>query len=182
MKEFKDEIHKLFEMTDIREMSYFLGMEIHQDYKGIFICQRKHANEVLVKFGMKNNKLVSTPLVQNEKLIIEDGTDKIDGSVYKSLIGCLLYLTATRPNVMFAASLLSRFMQKPSELHFKAAKRVLRYVKGSLDHGIWHGRVENLKFVGFTNSDWVGSQDDMKSTSPYVFIIGSSVFNWNSKK
>ena len=76
---------------------------------------------MLVKFGMKNNKLVSTPLVQNEKLIIEDGTDKIDGSVYKSLIGYLLYLTATRPNVMFAASLLSRFMQNPNEMHFKVA-------------------------------------------------------------
>ena len=102
-------------MTNKGEISYVLGMEIHQDHKGIFICQRKYANEVLVKFDMKNNKPICTPLVHNEKLIVEDGTNKIDGSVYRSLIGCLLYLIAIRFDVMFTASLLSRFMQNPSE-------------------------------------------------------------------
>ncbi|XP_022756254.1 uncharacterized protein LOC111303965 [Durio zibethinus] len=112
-------------------MSYFLGMEIHQDRQRIFICQRKYANEILNKFGMENCEPVSTPLALNEKFIKEDEADKVDGSVYISLVGCLLYLTATRPEIMYAVNLLSRFIQSPSELHFKAAKRVLRYVKGS---------------------------------------------------
>ena len=102
---------------------------------------------------MKNSKSVNTLLVQNKKLIVEDGTDKVDGSVYRSLIGCLLYLTATRSDVMFAASLLSRFMQSPSELHFKATKRVLRYIKGTIDYGIWYEKSKNLRLIGFTDSD-----------------------------
>ncbi|XP_022764241.1 uncharacterized protein LOC111309452 [Durio zibethinus] len=116
-------------VTDMGEMSYFLGMEIHQDQQGIFICQRKYANENLDKFGMKNYKPINTFLAQNEKLIKEDGVDKIYSSIYRSLVGCLLYLITTRPDIMYAANLLSRFMQNPSELHFKATKRVLRYVK-----------------------------------------------------
>ena len=83
---------------------------------------------------------------------------------------------------MFAASLLSRLMQNPSELHFKAAKRVLRYVRDSLDHRIWYENAKNLKLIDFIDSDWVGSQDDMRSNSTYVFIIGSNVFSCNSKK
>ena len=83
-------MQKLFEMIDIKKMSYFLGMEIYQNQQGIFICQRKYANEVLVKFGMKNSKSVNTLLVQNKKLIVEDGTDKVDGSFYRSLISCCI--------------------------------------------------------------------------------------------
>ncbi|XP_022741903.1 uncharacterized protein LOC111293435 [Durio zibethinus] len=82
------------------EMSYFLGMEIHQDQQGIFICQRKYANEILNKFGMENCKPVNTPLAQNEKLIKENGANKADGSIYRSLVGCLLYLTTTRPDII----------------------------------------------------------------------------------
>ncbi|XP_022752308.1 uncharacterized protein LOC111301066 [Durio zibethinus] len=166
----------------MREMSYFLGIEIHQDQQGIFICQRKYANEILNKFRMENCKQVNTPLAQNEKLIKEDGANKVDGSIYRSLVGCLLYLTATRPNIMYAANLLSRFMQNSSELHFKAAKRVLRYVKKTSELGIWFKKNESSRLVGFTYSDWAGSDEDMKSTSGYVFFIGLNVFSWNSKK
>ncbi|XP_022751424.1 uncharacterized protein LOC111300070 [Durio zibethinus] len=182
MKDFKLQMQEIFEMTDMREMSYFLGMEIHQDQQGIFICQRKYANEILNKFGMENCKPVNTPLAQNEKLIKEDGANKVDGSIYRNLVGCLLYLTATSPDIMYAVNLLSRFIQNPSELHFKAAKRVLRYVKGTSELGIWFKKNESSRLVGFTDSDWAGSHKDMKSTSGYVFFIGLNVFSWNSKK
>ena len=103
-------------MTNIGKMCYFLSMKIHQNHKRIFICQRKYANEILIKFDMKNNKPINTLLVQNEKLIVEDGTDKVNDSINRSLIGCLLYLAATRPDVIFATSLFSKFMQNPSDL------------------------------------------------------------------
>ncbi|KAK4394734.1 Retrovirus-related Pol polyprotein from transposon RE1 [Sesamum angolense] len=112
----------------------------------------------------------------------EDGSQEFDGSMYRSLIGSLLYLTATRPDIMFATSLLSRFMQSPSQVHYAAAKRILRYLRGTKDFGIWYKSTNDAKLVGYTDSDWAGSVDDMKSTSGYTFSLGSGIFSWASKK
>ncbi|KAM6542405.1 hypothetical protein CsatB_006852 [Cannabis sativa] len=105
---------------------------------------------------MEGCKTVSTPLDNNKALKKEDGSPKADESKFRSLIGSLLYLTATRPDIMYAVSLLSRFMLDPSQVHYGAAKRIL--------------------------SDWAGSMDDMKSTSGYAFTLGSGIFSWASKK
>ncbi|KAL0418687.1 UNVERIFIED_CONTAM: Retrovirus-related Pol polyprotein from transposon RE1 [Sesamum radiatum] len=125
---------------------------------------------------------VTTPLVTGEKYQKEDGSQKVDGSMYRSLIGSLLYLTATRPDIMFATCLLSRFMQSPSQVHYAAAKRILRYLRGTKDFGIWYKSTNDAKLVGYTDSDWAGSVDDMKSTSGYTFSLGSGIFSWASKK
>ena len=112
----------------------------------------------------------------------EDGEEKVDATLYRSLVGNLLYLTATRPDIMFAASLLSRFMNSPSQIHFGAAKRVLRYIRGTTDFGIMYGRCCEPKLKGYYDSDWGGCFDDMKSTSGYAFTLGSGIFSWVSKK
>ena len=182
LKEFKMDMCAEFEMSNLGEMKYFLGMEISQFDVGIFISQRKYALELLNKFHMEKCKPISTPLVVNEKLTVRSNGNMIDASTYKSLIGSLLYLCATRPELMFAASMLSRFMKCPSQLHYVAAKRVLRYIKGTADHGIWYLKDKSADLVGFTDSDWAGSLDDFKSTSGYCFSFGSGVFSWNSSK
>ncbi|XP_075486223.1 secreted RxLR effector protein 161-like [Primulina tabacum] len=105
-----------------------------------------------------------------------------NASVYRSIFGSLLYLSSTRPDIMFSASLLSRFMQTPSKIHFGVAKRVLRYIKGTTDFGLWFSKLESGNLQGFSDSDWAGSIDDSKSTSGYCFSFGSGVFSWNSKK
>ncbi|KAK9682502.1 hypothetical protein RND81_10G078400 [Saponaria officinalis] len=179
---FKEEMKKRFEMTDLGLMNYFLGMEVHQSEDGIFISQSKYAEDILKKFKMQHSKAVATPLVVNEKFSKNDGQRKVDPSVYKSLVGSLLYLTATRPDIMFAASMLSRFMNEPSEVHMGAAKRVLRYLKGTSDFGILYQACSNPMLVAYSDSDWGGSIDDMKSTNGYVFSFGSGVFSWISKK
>jgi len=122
LKEFKHNIESEFEMTDLGEMNYFLGMEIYQCDAGVFISQRKYALEILKKSHMEKCKPVDTPLVVNEKLSLNDANDKVDAAVYRSLIGSLLYLSATRPDIMYAASLLSRFMHSPRQAHHNAAK------------------------------------------------------------
>ena len=131
---------------------------------------------------MEKAKPVSTPLVMNNKLSKNDGEELIDASVYRSLIGSLLYLSASRPDIMFAASLLSRFMQSPSRVHYGAAKRVLRYIKGTFDHGLWYMKGDINRLQGYADSDWAGCLDDSKSTSGYAFSFGSGAFCWNSKK
>jgi len=97
---------------------------------------KKYAKEILKKFLMEQCKVVSTPMNQKEKFSKEDGADKIDEGYYRSLIGCLMYLTATRPDILFAVSLLSRFMHCASEMHLIVAKRILRYIKGTIDFGV----------------------------------------------
>ncbi|KAL0329096.1 UNVERIFIED_CONTAM: Retrovirus-related Pol polyprotein from transposon RE2 [Sesamum radiatum] len=174
---FKEDMMKTFEMSDLGLMHFFLGIEINQEKEGIFICQRKYTETLLKKFKMESCKTVTTPLVTGEKIPKEDGSQKVDGSMYRSLIGSLLYLTATRPDIMFATCLLSRFMQSPSQVHYAAAKRILRYLRGTKDFGIWYKSTNDAKLVGYTDSDWAGSVDDMKSTSGYTFSLGSGIFH-----
>ena len=157
-------------------------MEIKQSQDEVFICQKKYAKEILKKFHMEDCKSLSTPMNQKEKLSKEDGTEKVDEAHFRSLIGCLMYLSSTRPDILNVVSILSRFMHCASEMHIKAAKRVMRYVKGTYDFGIKFTRSREFKLVGFSDSDWGGSIDDMKSTSGYCFTFGSGFFSWCSKK
>ncbi|KAK0597781.1 hypothetical protein LWI29_028530 [Acer saccharum] len=162
MKEFKEDMMKTFEMTDLGLMHYFLGIEINQEKSGIFVSQKKYTESLLKKFKMSECKPVATPLVTNEKFRKEDGSNKADVSIYRSLIGSLLYLTATRPDIMYATSLLSRFMQNPTQVHYGAAKQILRYLQGTKDYGIWFKPTDKSILIGYTDSDWAGSMDDMK--------------------
>lgn len=182
VEKFKQEMMEVFEMTDLGLMAFFLGMEIKQSEHEVFICQKKYAKEILKKFKLGECREMSTPMNSKEKLCKEDGTEKIDQAYFRSLVGCLMYLTATRPDILNVVSILSRFMHCASEWHLKAAKRVLRYVKGTCDFGIKFTRSKEFKLVGFSDSDWGGSIDDMKSTSGYCFTLGSGIFSWSSKK
>ncbi|PHU03205.1 hypothetical protein BC332_28456 [Capsicum chinense] len=141
-----------------------------------------YALNLLKRFKLDKCKPVATPLVVNEKLMKDDGEERADSKLYRSLIGSLLYLTATRPDVMFATSLLSRYMQCPSTKHLGAAKRVLRYSKGITDYGIWYRSMENGVLIGYSDSDWGACLDDYKSTSGYSFSFGSGIFSWSTKK
>ncbi|KAI6694933.1 hypothetical protein NL676_022643 [Syzygium grande] len=141
----KQEMMKMFEMTDLGEMSYFLGMEVRQTQNEVFICQKKYLKEILKRFNMEECKSVSTPMRQKEKLQKKDGSKLADERVYRSLIGCLMYLTSTRPDIMFTISVLSRFLNCASELQMVAAKRVLRYLKGTFSYGIKFCRIREFK-------------------------------------
>ena len=105
-------------MNELGLLSYFLGMELTQSKQGYFLCQKRFTMKLLNRFAMKNCKPVSTPIVLRQKLLKEDGAPKIDGKTYKSLVGSLLYLTATRPDIVYVVNYLFRFMQSPSQIHF----------------------------------------------------------------
>ncbi|KAM7516070.1 hypothetical protein LguiA_005653 [Lonicera macranthoides] len=179
---FKEEMKDVFEMTDLGRMTFFLGLQVNQKKNEIFLCQHKYAKEILKKFNMEGCKPNATPMNQKEKFCSEDGAEKVDERLYRSLIGCLMYLTATRPDIMHAVSLLSRYMHCASEIHFQSAKRILRYVKGTIDYGVRFSQVKNFSLHGYSDSDWAGCVDDMRSTSGYCFSFGSGIFSWCSKK
>eukprot|EP00253_Pinus_taeda_P019594 PITA_19594 len=121
-----------FEMTDVGFLRYFLGIEVDQNEKGIFISQARYVNQVLSRFNMQECKAAITPTVMGLKLSREDSSKDCDPSLYKSIVGILMYLTTTRPDIMYVVSLVSRFMERPKEAHWQAAKRILRYVKGAI--------------------------------------------------
>jgi len=182
VEKFKQEMMEAFKVTDLSLMTFFLGMEIVQDEHEVFICQKKYAKEISKKFKLEERKEMSTPMNQKKKLCKEDETYKIDLAHFRSLIGCLMYLTATRLDILHVVSILSRFMHCARELHLKAAKRMIRYVKGTCNFGIKFTRSKEFKLVGFSDSDWEGSIDDLRSTSGYCFTLGYGVFSWCSKK
>ena len=135
-EEFKMSMMHEFDMSDLGKMSYFLGMEIIQNSKGIFMCQRKYVREVLARFGMYDSKLVGNPIVPDTRLSKDEKGTKINSTMFKQVVGSLMYLTTTRPNIMFGVSLISRYMSSPTEEHWCAAKRILRYINGTIEMGI----------------------------------------------
>jgi hypothetical protein len=182
LSEFKREMMQRYEMSDIGLLHHFLGMGILQTDQGVFIHQSKYVKSLLSKFGLDDCKPVSIPLATGEKLKKVDGSELADEGLYRRIVGSLLYLTATRPDLMYAASLLSRFMTGPTKIHMRAAKRVLRYVQGILSYGIEYVRDQLATLIGFCDADWAGSEDDSRSTSGYAFSFGSGAFSWSSVK
>lgn len=144
MEDFKKIMIGEFEMIDLGLMSYFLGLKVKQCDTIIFISQEEYANDLLEKFKLKNCNPMKTSMNTNKKFCLNDGEEKIDVQEYQSLIGSLLYLTNTRLDIKQATSFMSRFMQSPSKLHHGAAKRVLRYLRGTSSYGIWYTNSNNL--------------------------------------
>ncbi|KAK5794303.1 hypothetical protein PVK06_035523 [Gossypium arboreum] len=182
LTDFKCKMQQVFEMSDLGQISYFLGIEVSQTQHGIFLIQKAFVSKMLSNFSMQNCKATSTLVAIGEKLSSQGDFEKVSESTNKILVGCLLYLTATRPDIMFAVSLLSRFIHCCNEKHFQAAKRVLKYIKGTQNYGMLFSKVENMKLISYAKSDWARSIDDMKSIPGYLFTLGLAIFSWSSKK
>ena len=179
---FKASMKKEFAMSDLGKMKYFLGVEVTQDKKGIFINQRKYASEVMKRFGMEQCNSVRNPTVQGCKLTKEGAGSQVDATLYKQIVGSLRYLTATRPDLIYSVNLVSRYMEKPTEQHLLAVKRILRYVQGTMEYGIQYQSDNKEELMGFVDSDYAGDEDDRKSTSGYVFMNGGGAISWASRK
>jgi hypothetical protein len=181
-EDFKKAMTQEFEMTDIGLMSYYLEIEVKQMEKGIFISQGSFAREMLKKFKMNNSKPVSIPVECGIKLSKHEEGERVDPTIFRSLVWSLRYLTCTRPDIFYRVGHVSRYMESPTIIHFKAAKRILRYIKGTIDFGLLYPSSNEFKLVGYSDSDWGGDVDDRKSTTGFVFYLGISAFTWSSKK
>lgn len=137
---FKEDMKKEFDMGDLRLRSYFLGMEVHQSNSEIFVCQPNYVRDMLKRFGLNDIKLVATPIACGEVLTLYDGSKKANEMEYKSIVGSLIFLCNTRPIFFFFVSQCSKYMAYPSKLHLKAIKRILRYVRGTIDYGIHYNQ------------------------------------------
>eukprot|EP00253_Pinus_taeda_P018100 PITA_18100 len=176
---FATKMQSEFEMSLLGELTYFLGPQISQQEKGIFICQAKYIKEMLKKFKVEDCKPVLTPMVTCCKLSIDDSSEDVDQRLYRSMIDSLLYVTTTRPDVM---QIVARFHATPKESHIIPVKRILRYLKGTTEYGLWYPKGNNLIIQAFTDADWARSIYDRKSTSRAAFYLGGCLVSWLSKK
>lgn len=131
---------------------------------------------------MENFNSVCNPIVHGQKIGRDETGVKVDATMYKQMVGSLMYLTATRPDLMFVVCFISRFMSNPTQLHFTAVKRIMRYLKGTMEYGIWYKKEGRAGLIGYTDSDYSGDIDDSKSTSEYVFLMSGGAVAWSSRK
>lgn len=171
-----------FQMKELGELKHFLGLEVDRTKEGLFLCQQKYTRDILQKFGMLECKPISTPIEPNAKICAHEGKELDDGTMYRQLVGSLIYLTLSRPDIAYAVGVMSRYMQSPKKPHLDAARRILRYVKGTIDYGLLYKRGEDCKLVGYCDADYVGDHDTRRSTTGYVFKLGSGPISWCSKR
>ncbi|XP_050876624.1 secreted RxLR effector protein 161-like [Lathyrus oleraceus] len=173
-------------MSDLGNLSYFLGLDFKDTNEGVFLHQTKYAQDILKRFKMRNCNVVVTPLEIGAKLRKEINDDFLSATLYKQIIGSLRYLCNTKPYICQNVILLSIFMEKPQECHLTIIKRVLRYMKGMLDHGVLMPRNKkidtNARIYGYTDSYLSGNQDENKSVAGYIFMIGGAPISWSSRK
>ena len=169
-------------MKKLGQLKHFLGLEVDRTHEGIFLCQQKHAKDLLKKFGMLECKPISTPMEPNAKMCEHEGKDLKDATMYRQLVGSLLYLTLTRTDISYAVGVMSRYMQNPKKPHLEAVRRILRHVKGTIDYGLLYKKGEDCKLVGYCDADYAGDHDTRRSTTGYVFMLGSGAISWCSKR
>ncbi|XP_004300707.1 PREDICTED: uncharacterized mitochondrial protein AtMg00810-like [Fragaria vesca subsp. vesca] len=164
------------------QLKYFLGIEVARSKKGIVLCQRKYALEILEDTGFLGVKPSSFPVEQNLSLTQADGVLLQDPSQYRRLVGRLIYLTITRPDLVYAVHILSQFMDKPRQPHLKAAHKVLRYIKQTPGQGVLLSSTGPLELRAFCDADWARCRDTRRFVSGYCVLIGNAHVSWKTKK
>ncbi|GKB35477.1 retrovirus-related pol polyprotein from transposon TNT 1-94 [Tanacetum coccineum] len=171
-----------FEMSMMGELNFFLGLQIKQMEDGIFFNQSKYIKEMLKKFGLEDSKPMKTPMSSDTKLTKDEECESVDSTKYRGMIGSLLYLTASRPDIMFSVCLCARFQEAPKTSHLEAVKRIFRYIKGTTHLGLWYPKGTGIETVVYADSDHAGDYVDRKSTSGICTFVGCCLTSWFSKK
>jgi hypothetical protein len=179
---FKAEMKEIFRMSDLGLLSYYLGIEVHQDENDITLRQAAYTDKLLERSGLQDCNPVLAPMEPRLKLSKESTTPAVDATEYWRIIAGLRYLIHTRPDLSFAVGHLSRFMELPHKDHLTAVKCILRYVAGTRGHGLFYARRkgEPLKLIGYSDADMSGDIDTRKSTSGIIYFLGESPITWQS--
>ncbi|GKC37642.1 putative ribonuclease H-like domain-containing protein [Tanacetum coccineum] len=160
----------------------FEGLQVQQKEDGIFISQDKYVAEILKKFDFVTVKTASTPIETNKALVKDEEAEAVDVHLYRSMIGSLMYLIASRPDIMFAVCACARFQVTPKTSHLHAVKRIFRYLKGQPKLGLWYPRDSPFDLEAFSDSDYAGASLDRKSTTGGCQFLGKRLISWQCKK
>ncbi|XP_062171037.1 secreted RxLR effector protein 161-like [Alnus glutinosa] len=167
-------------MSMIGELTYFLGLQVKQTSEGIFISQAKYAKDLVKQFGLDRKSHARTPMSTNVKMSTDLTSKQMDLTLYRSMIGSLLYLMECRPDIAFSVGVCARFQPNPKESHLTIVKRIIRYVNATVNYGICFSRETNIVLAGYSDANWAGN--DRKSTSGGCFYMGTNLVAWMSRK
>ncbi|GJS99806.1 retrovirus-related pol polyprotein from transposon TNT 1-94 [Tanacetum coccineum] len=179
---FSNEMSSKFQMSMMGQMSFFLGLQVSQNPGGIFINQSKFALEILKKFGMDSCDPVDTPMVDQLKLDEDPLGIPVDQTRFHSMVGSLMYLTASRPDLVFAVCMCARYQASPTKKHLEALKRVFRYLRGTINWGLWYPKDTAMALTAYADADHAGCQDTRRSTSGSAQFLRDKLVSWSSKK
>ncbi|GJY37506.1 putative ribonuclease H-like domain-containing protein [Tanacetum coccineum] len=182
VKDFEDLMQKEFKMSSMGELTFFLGLQVKQTSAGIFLSQDKYVKDILNKFDFRTIKPASTPIEAHKSLGKDEEGEDVDVHLYRSMIGCLMYLTASRPDIMFAVCLCARFQVTPKVSHLHAVKRIFRYLKHQPKLGLWYPKDSPFHLEAFSDSDYAGDNHDRRSTSGGCQYLGRRLVSWQCKK
>ncbi|GJR57327.1 retrovirus-related pol polyprotein from transposon TNT 1-94 [Tanacetum coccineum] len=179
---FSKEMNSKFQMSMMVQMSFFLGLQVSQSPRGIFINQAKYALEILKKYGMDLTNPVDTPMVDRLKLDEDLKGIPVDQTRLRGMIGSLMYLTANRPDLVFAVCICARYQAKPTKKHLEAIKRVFWYLRGTIHMGLWYPKDNAMALTAYADANHAGCQDTRRSTSGSAQFLGEKLVGWSSKK
>jgi hypothetical protein len=171
-----------FEISMLEELKYFLGFQIKQLQEGTFISQTKYIQDIVKKFGMKNGKPIKTPMGTNGHLDLDTGGKFVDQKVFRLMIRFLLYLSASRPDIMLSVCMCARFQANSKEVHLRAVKRIMRYLVYTPKFGLWYPKGSTFDLIGYSDADYARCKINRKSTSETCQFMGRSLVSWASKK
>lgn len=169
-------------MKDFGSLKYFLGLEVARSVDGFYLCQRKYCTEVVTEVGLLGCKPAGFPIDQKHSLALTTTPLLPDPARYRRLVGRLVYLGATRPDLVYSIHILTQFMQQPQEAHWDAALHVIRYLKGTLGQGIMLRAAPPIHLTGWSDSDWEGCPLTRRSLTGWIVQIGTSVISWKTQK
>ncbi|GKE30077.1 uncharacterized mitochondrial protein-like protein [Tanacetum coccineum] len=172
----------LVQMSSMGELTFFLGLQVKQKNDDIFISQDKYVAEILKKFGFTDVKTTSTPIETQKPLLKDENGEEVDVHMYRSMIGSLMYLTSSRPDIMFAVCACARYQVNPKVSHFHAVKRIFKYLKGQPKLGLLYLKDSPFDLVAYTDSDYAGASLDRKSTTGGCHFLGCKLISWQCKK
>ena len=181
-KEFSKDMQSEFEMSMMGELNFFLGLQIKQTKYGIFISQAKYYKELLSRFGMENAKPMATPMSTACYLDKDEAGQSVDIKKYRGMIGSLLYLLASRSDIMFNVFMCARYQANTKESHLSAVKRIMRYLLGTINLGLWYPKNSSYNLVEYSDFDFAGCKTDRKNTIATCHSIGSALVSWHNKK
>ncbi|XP_075091630.1 secreted RxLR effector protein 161-like [Nicotiana tabacum] len=164
------------------ELNVFLGLQVKQSMKGTCISQQKYIKELLKRFDMEASKVMDTSIATATRLNLDKSGSSINQTMYRDIIGSLLYLTASRPYIVFSVGLCARFQSNPKESNLKADKKILRDLQGKQDLVLYYPSCDNFNLVGYADADFAGYLVDWKSTSGMAHFLGSCLISWGTRK
>nr|GEZ29180.1 retrovirus-related Pol polyprotein from transposon TNT 1-94 [Tanacetum cinerariifolium] len=179
---FSDLMKSRFEMSMMGEMTFFLGLQVNQSPCGIFINQSNYVLDILKKYRMESSDPVGTPMEINIKHDLDKNGTPVDATKYHSIIGALMYLTSSIPDIVYAPCLCAWYQAKPTEKHLKEVKRIFRYLQGTVNTGLCYTKDSGFELTGFSDADYAGCKDTFKSTFGGAQFLGEKLVSWPLKK